>query len=147
MQLLWIGLEREQRAQIDLALAGTSAQRILTLTHLLKVPFPYVEEQGLDYAGTYPSLWMMPATVTGNLAPEERQRIVTDAAGLVAQTLEREKPDHVLVDRTPEARLNGVDLDYVQALSAEPRFAAAWARYEKIRSGPIDVWRRKSEAQ
>ncbi|CAN5317714.1 hypothetical protein BH10PSE7_BH10PSE7_21800 [soil metagenome] len=145
-QMLWVGLEREQRDLMDAALAGETPRRVLTLTHLLKVPFPYVEERGLDYAGTYPSLWMMPATVTGAMTAAEKASIVAYSAGLVAQTLEREKPDHVIVDRTVDARLDGRDLDYVATLSADPRFASAWDAYELVRSGPLDVWRRRAQA-
>lgn len=143
-QTVWAEEEARIRDTLDGALAGETPKRILTLTHLLHVPFPYIEQRGLEYAGNFPSLWMMPATVTGAMGAEERKRVTDYAADLVARTIEAEKPGHIIVDRMEESRVGGRDLYYVSLFAPYPRFAAAWSSYEKVKDGPLEVWRRNS---
>jgi hypothetical protein len=103
--------------------------------------FPMTLYADVEWASRFPALWLLPGIVNArNAAGADRataalaeiDRFTTEA---VIADLSARPPDLVFVDarpRKPWYREPG--FDFISHFSADPRFAALWAEYERIGS-------------
>jgi hypothetical protein len=107
----------------------------------------------VKWASRFPALWLLPeiarsrhAAVHGTNTEllAEIQRFTTDA---VIADLSASLPELVFVDARPRKPLYGdIDFDFIAHFSADPRFAALWARYERIGGEPgVEIYRRRPD--
>jgi hypothetical protein len=115
--------------------------------------FPMTLYADVQWASRFPALWLLPGVVNaetgaGSDADAEAlgtiDRFVT--AAVITDLLTR-RPVIIFVDARPVKpwyRVPG--FDFIAHFSADPRFAALWARYERI--GDVqgfEVYRRRSQ--
>jgi len=114
--------------------------------------FPLVNATGVRWASRFPMQWLVPGLVRrrAELArqgaaevPEGLRKVERYARDAVAADLTRWRPALIMVDdRRDKSYFGGLEFDYLDFYSVDPRFAAILSRYEKIdRISDYDVYR------
>jgi hypothetical protein len=115
--------------------------------------FPMTVYADVKWASRFPALWLLPEIARSRHASvhgintellAEIQRFTTDA---VIADLSASLPELVFVDARPRKPLYGdIDFDFIEHFSADPRFAALWARYERIGGEQgVEIYRRRPD--
>jgi hypothetical protein len=113
--------------------------------------FPLTVYAEVQWASRFPSLWLMPGIERRRRAASpdadmdrlaEIERFATEA---VIADLSQGRPDLVFVDVRPWKPWQGaIDFDFIGRFSADPRFAALWARYELVgEEAGFEIYRRR----
>jgi hypothetical protein len=119
----------------------------------VRAGFPMTVYADVEWASRFPALWLLPGIVRARHAAghdadtdllAEIDRFTTDA---VIADLSASLPELVFVDARPRKPWYGdIDFDFIAHFSTDPRFAALWARYERIsREQGFEIYRRRSE--
>ena len=116
--------------------------------------FPMAVDADVRWASRFPSLWLMPGIDQRRRAASpdsdvdflvEIERFTTEA---VIADLSQYRPEIVFVDTRPWRPWQAATVfDFIAHFSADPRFAALWARYEQI--GEVEgfeVYRLRSDS-
>jgi hypothetical protein len=114
--------------------------------------FPMALYADVRWASRFPSLWLIPGIERRRAAsPDsdmkllaEIDRFTTDA---VVADLSQQRPEIVFVDVRPwKPWQAALEFDFIARFSADPRFAALWARYERIAEvDGFEVYRLRSD--
>ncbi|MGH6885825.1 MAG: hypothetical protein ACREGK_07110, partial [Geminicoccales bacterium] len=115
--------------------------------------FPMAVYAEVEWASRFPALWLLPGVEQRRRAAapdadmdllEEMDRFTTES---VIADLSARRPEIVFVDARPRKPWYGdIDFDFIAHFSADPRFAALWARYERIGDEQgFEVYRRRSD--
>jgi hypothetical protein len=120
----------------------------------VRAGFPMTVYADVEWASRFPALWTLPAVArrrheaghdgdTELLA--EIDRFTTDA---VIADFSASLPELVFVDARPRKPwYRDIDFDFIAHFSADPRFAALWARYERIGGEQgFEIYRRRSDS-
>jgi len=116
--------------------------------------FPMTVYAEVKWASRFPALWLLPEIARSRHAAvhdthaerlAEIHRFTTDA---VIADLSASLPELVFVDARPRKPWYGdLDFDFIAHFSADPRFAALWARYERIGGEQgFEIYRRRSDS-
>ncbi|MGH6912619.1 MAG: hypothetical protein ACREH3_02805 [Geminicoccales bacterium] len=119
----------------------------------VRAGFPMTVYADVEWASRFPALWLLPGIARSRHAAArdadtellaEIERFTTDA---VIADLSASLPELVFVDVRPRKRWYGdIDFDFIAHFSADPRFAAVWARYERIGGEQgFEIYRRRSD--
>jgi hypothetical protein len=114
--------------------------------------FPLVNVTGVRWASRFPMQWLVPGLVRRRAelarqgaaeAPERLREVERYSRDAVVDDLTRWPPALIMVDdRRDKSYFGGLEFDYLEFYSADPRFAEILSRYEKIdRVGDYDVYR------
>ncbi|MEP7172635.1 MAG: hypothetical protein ABI705_04005 [Aestuariivirga sp.] len=135
-------LQNARMAFIDDLFAGRKPQRMMALTHDLGIVFPYVETNGVVWAGRLHALWMLPAVSKEFTSAEQQGAVIARATRIVTEDLIKWKPDFVIVDRRSNTpTLRGHEVKYIAWFSRSPEFVQAWSSYKLVNSnGIFEFW-------
>lgn len=88
-----------------------------------------------ESVGRFNHLWMLPGIIrTQN--PSSYLALHTEVAGYLAENLEKQRPDTVIIDVSPDRFRLPQDYDILQFFQSDEKFARAWAMYDW--AGTID---------
>jgi hypothetical protein len=115
--------------------------------------FPMTVYADVRWASRFPTFWLIPGIEQRRRATSpdadmdrlaEIERFATEA---VIADLSDGRPELIFVDVRPwKPWQSAIDLDFIGRFSADPRFAALWARYELIgEEQGFEIYRRRPE--
>jgi hypothetical protein len=114
--------------------------------------FPLINVTGVRWASRFPMQWLVPglARRRTDLArqgvsevPERLGEVERYTRDAMVADLTKWSPALIMVDdRRDKSYFGGIEFDYLEFYSADPRFAEIISRYDKIdRVGDYDVFR------
>jgi len=125
---------------------------ISAFTFHLGAGFPLTTRLNAHWASRFPCQWLIPGALAAQQSSEPLTDTQTAAIDKVldftrtatVDDLVRYRPDFVLVDYDGSPTPEGNPFQFLEFLSADPRFADAWSHYEKHRTIlGVEIWRRR----
>jgi hypothetical protein len=131
-----------------------SGRGVMAFSGSVALTFPLVLETGAIWTSRYPALWLIPGAVTNLAAADceaspQRCEALNDVLAYARDTVVEDfithRPDLVLVDkRQAKSYFDGLEFDYIDFMSMDQKFAAAWTEYAY--HGDIlifEIWQRR----
>jgi hypothetical protein len=120
------------------------APSVLVLSSNLWASFPFVNLTGAIWTSRFPAQWLVPGAVgllskpncrTHHRSCSQALQILNYSRGATVEDLIVFKPGHVFVDeRKRKSYFVDGKFNYLEYLSADPRFASVWKNYRKVDS-------------
>ena len=119
-----------------------SGQWIYSLSANVWTGFPLVNYTTVEWSSRFPALWLLPGLIQARQG-KTPSTLTNDSSTLdeiehfsmeaILSDLTSKPPSLVIVDVRPKkTHFGGVEFDYIEYLSANPKFKTLWSKYELI---------------
>lgn len=129
--------KHELKKVIDFMQANTSGKKIYSLTSEFKNIFPSIDYANAIFASRFPVLSFVPGVVNANYYGKKNQFLTANEESvlvdMVAEDLERNKPDYIFVDvKNYPAFFPVKHFDFVKYFSKNTKFTSMWKNYQYV---------------